>query len=71
MENINYIHGKQYPYGFKDWLRKCAFNLQDRFGCFPETPRCDAWSRIDPESWLPLFNEGLSPFDAVSLNMKA
>ncbi len=71
MENINYIHGKQYPYRFKDWLRKCAFNLQDRYECFPETARCDAWSRLDPESWLPLFNEGLSPFDAVNLNMKA
>lgn len=71
MNNINNINGKQYPYGFKDWLRKCAFNLYDRYECFKGTPRSDLWTKLEPDSWLSLFNEGLSPFDAVNENMKA
>lgn len=70
MNNINYINGKQYPYGFRDYLRKVAFNLQDSYGCFKDTPRCDVWTRVDPNSWLSLFNEGMSPFDAVKSNQE-
>lgn len=68
--NNNYINGKQYPYGFKDWLRKVSFHLMDRYGCFKDTPRCNAWKRLDSESYFPLFMDGLHPVTAAEVSMK-
>lgn len=70
MTNINYINGKQYPYGFRDWLRKVSFRLMDRYGCFKDMHLADAWTRVDAESYFPFFMDGISPFEATEISMR-
>ncbi len=70
MNNTNYIDGVQYPYGFKDWLRTCAFILREKYGCFVDKPLYQLWECLDEKAWFGLFKEGLSPQKAVKANMK-
>ena len=70
MTNTNYINGKQYPYGFKAWLRAVSFRLMDSYGCFPDISRADAWKRVDAESYFPFFMGGLHPITAADVSMK-
>lgn len=68
--NINYINGKQYPFGFKNYLRSIATLLCDKHGCFKNVPRHELWSKVDPESWYNYFENGISPQQAVLSDLK-
>lgn len=67
---LNNIDGKQYPYGFCNWLMRVSFVLIDKHGCFKDEHRVDAWKKLDPDSWLVFFMDGLPPLDAVKMDIK-
>lgn len=61
--NVNFMNGKQYPYGFKKWLRQVAIELLN-----DTSP--NVHEKLDPESWFTYFMQGHSPQGAVTVDIK-
>lgn len=60
MENRDYLNGKQYPYGYKNWLWQICINLE-----LKDKNINTAYKQLDTEAWLDYFMEGLSPWAAI------
>lgn len=55
MSNLDFIKGKQYPYGFKKYLVATARILSIEYGLMV------TWKHIDREKAILLFNIGEAP----------
>ncbi|NML70005.1 hypothetical protein HHL23_09350 [Chryseobacterium sp. RP-3-3] len=60
MENRNYLNGKQYPYGYREWIWKVCIE----YG-FKDKDINTAYKQLDTDAFLCYFMEGLSPVEAV------
>ncbi|AZA64656.1 hypothetical protein [Chryseobacterium carnipullorum] len=60
MENLNFLNGKQYPFGYKYWIwQVCVgLNLNDKH-------INTAYKQIDIDAYLPYFMEGKSPSETI------
>lgn len=65
MENINFLNGKQYPYGYRGWLWYVCIQLD-----LKDKLVTTAWKQLDPDAWLDYFMDGLSPWQAVKEDLK-
>ena len=63
MENRNHLNGKQYPYGYKEWLWKICIELD-----FKDKVITTAYKQLDTDAWLVYFMDGLSPRQAVKID---
>lgn len=63
IQENNQINGKQYPFGYKKWLRGVAWELKD----YKDINYFD-YEKLDADSWLVYFNDGLSPRLAVYMD---
>lgn len=60
MENRDFLNGKQYPCGYKNWLWQICVNLD-----FKDKNINTAYKQLDTDAWLCYFMEGLSPWAAI------
>lgn len=65
MENRNFLNGKQYPYGYKDWLWKVCIEFDTK-----DKDVNTAYKQLDTEAWLHYFMEGLPPSGAIKEDNK-
>ena len=63
MENRNHLNGKQYPYGYKEWLWRICIELD-----FKDKVITTAYKQLDTDAWLVYFMDGLSPRQAVKID---
>ena len=63
MENRNHLNGKQYPYGYKEWLWRICIELD-----FKDKVINTAYKQLDTDAWLVYFMDGLSPRQAVKID---
>lgn len=64
------FRSKTWPYGFKRWLWSVGLKLRE-IGVFKsgDSPNY-CFEKLNPESWMPLFMEGLSPKNAVEFDIR-
>ena len=60
METLNHLNGKQYPYGYKEWLWKICIELD-----FKDKDINTSYKQLCTDAWLVYFMDGLSPRQAV------
>ena len=63
MKNRNHLNGKQYSYGYKEWLWKICIELD-----FKDKVINTAYKQLDTDAWLVYFMDGLSPRQAVKID---
>lgn len=64
MENPNYLNGKQYPYGYREWLWQICIQLDMK-----DRVITTAYKQLDTDAWLVYFMDGLSPREAVKKDL--
>lgn len=60
MSNRNYLNGKQYPYGYREWIWKVCIEYD-----FKDKDINTAYKQLDTDAFLCYFMEGLSPAETV------
>lgn len=60
MENRDFLNGKQYPYGYRQWLWRICIEYD-----FKDKDINTAYRQLDTDAWLDYFLEGHTPKSAV------